>query len=93
MWKETTNNLQAGTFGNPADPQTLLLYWNVMKGLGYPLAGVALSSLSDRTQQLPYEMQQAIMQNPKILQAVQQQLSKGGDTDVSDRTEQPSESK
>lgn len=93
MWKETTNNLQAGTFGNPADPQTLLLYWNVMKGLGYPLAGVALSNLSDRTQQLPYEMQQAIMQNPKILQAVQQQLSKGGDTDVSDRTEQPSESK
>ena len=93
MWKETTNSLQAGTFGNPADPQTLLLYWNVMKGLGYPLAGVALSNLSDRTQQLPYEMQQAIMQNPKILQAVQQQLSKGGDTDVSDRTEQPSESK
>ena len=71
MWQETTNNFAAGTFGNPADPQTLLLYWNMMKGLNYPLAKHALASLSERTQQLPFELQQAIMQNPEILQAVQ----------------------
>ena len=89
MWKETTGNFQAGTFGNPNDPQTLLLYWNVMKGLGYPLAGVALTNLSQRTQELPYEMQRAIMDNPQILQAVQQQISGGGKS-VPDKSEQPS---
>lgn len=72
MWQETTNNFAAGTLGNPADPQTLLLYWNMMKGLNYPLAKFAIASISERTQELPYELQQAIMQNPQILQAVQQ---------------------
>lgn len=71
MWQETTNNFVSGTFGNPADPQSLLLYWNIMKGLNYPLAKYAISSLQDRTQELPYELQQAIMQNPEILSAVQ----------------------
>lgn len=71
MWQETTNNFVSGTLGNPADPQTLLLYWNIMKGLNYPLAKFAIDSLTERAQQLPYELQQAIMQNPEILQTVQ----------------------
>ena len=71
MWQETTNNLMAGALGNPADPQTLMLYWNIMKGLNYPLAKQALASIIDRNQQLPFELQQAIMQNPEILKAVQ----------------------
>jgi hypothetical protein len=71
MWQETTNNFASGTFGNPADPQTLMLYWNMMKGLNYPLAKHALASLAERAEQLPYELQQAIMQNPEILKAVQ----------------------
>ena len=71
MWQETTNNFAVGTFGNPADPQTLMLYWNVMKGLNYPLAKTALASLTERSKQLPYELQQAIMQNPQILKTVQ----------------------
>ena len=71
MWQETTNNLMAGALGNPADPQTLMLYWNMMKGLNYPLAKQALASIIDRNQQLPFELQQAIMQNPEILKAVQ----------------------
>lgn len=33
MWQETTNNFVSGTFGNPADPQTIMLYWNMMRGL------------------------------------------------------------
>ena len=74
MWQETTNNFAAGTFGNPQDPQSLMLYWNVMKGLNYPLAKHALSNLQERAQQLPFEIQQAIMQNPEILQAVQMLL-------------------
>ena len=80
MWAETTNNFAAGTFGNPADPQTLLLYWNIMKGLNYPLAKYAISSLRERQQELPYELQQAIMQNPEILQQVQALAQGGGET-------------
>lgn len=75
MWQETTNNFVSGTLGNPADPQTLLLYWNIMKGLNYPLAKYAIDSLSERAQQLPYELQQAIMGNPEILQTVQDVVS------------------
>lgn len=71
MWQETTNNFVSGTLGNPADPQTMMLYWNMMKGLNYPLAKTALESLQQRQQQLPQELQQAIMQNPDILKAVQ----------------------
>ena len=71
MWQETTNNFMSGTLGNPADPQTLLLYWNIMKGLNYPLAKLAIDSLSERSQQLPFELQQAIMSDPNILQTVQ----------------------
>ena len=71
MWQETTNNFVSGTLGNPADPQTMMLYWNMMKGLNYPLAKTALQSLQQRQQQLPVELQQAIMQNPEILNAVQ----------------------
>lgn len=71
MWRETTNNFVGGTFGNPADPQALILYWNVMKGLNYPLAKQAISNLQQRSKQLPQELQDAIMNNPEILKAVQ----------------------
>ena len=50
---------------------TLTLYWNVMKDLGYPLAKTALASLQQRSQMLPFELQQAIMQNPELLAAAQ----------------------
>lgn len=87
MWQETTNNLISGALGNPADPQTLLLYWNMMKGLNYPLAKHALASIAERSQQLPFELQQAIMQNPEILNAVQQLVANpemvGGDNENS----------
>lgn len=71
MWQETTNNFVSGTLGNPADPQTLMLYWNMMKNMNYPLAKQALASIAERAQQLPFELQQAIMNNPEILKAVQ----------------------
>lgn len=75
MWQETTNNFMSGTLGNPADPQTMMLYWNMMKGLNYPLAKTALASIQQRQQQLPFELQQAIMQNPEILNAVRTVVS------------------
>lgn len=79
MWQETTNNFVSGTFGNPADPQSLILYWHVMDGLNYPLAKAALTSLRQRSQQLPFELQQAIMSDPEILQAVQEVVTGGGE--------------
>lgn len=53
------------------DPSTLMLYWNIMKGLGYPLAKTALTSLQERSQELPFEIQQAIMSNPELLKQAQ----------------------
>jgi len=71
LWQETTNNFVAGTFGNPADPTTLIMYWRMMDGLNYPLAKQVLATLEAQTKQLPQGLQDAIMQNPEILQAVQ----------------------
>lgn len=71
MWQEATNNLVSGAFGNPADPQTLMLYWNIMRTLNYPMAKFALDSIAERAQGLPYELEQAIVANPDILKAVQ----------------------
>jgi len=77
LWQETNNNFANGTFGNPADTQTLLLYWNVMKGLNYPLAKQVISNLQQRAQQLPAELQQAIMANPQILETVREVIATG----------------
>lgn len=77
MWKETLANFQSGTFGNPADPKSLMLFWNTMKELGYPLAKQALASLRQRAQELPIEMQQAIMNDPKMMQLLQEKLQGG----------------
>ena len=85
MWKETTVNFQSGTFGNPADPNTLMLYWNIMRELNYPLAKTALQSIAERSQQMPYELQQAIMNNPEILQKVQQEAMGGGQSNVGNK--------
>ena len=38
LWKETTANYQAGTYGDPALPQTRLIYWLNMERLHYPYA-------------------------------------------------------
>jgi hypothetical protein len=58
-----------------------------MKGLNYPLAKHALASIAERSQQLPFELQQAIMKNPEILNAVQQLVANpemvGGDNENS----------
>lgn len=94
MWQETTNNFVSGTLGNPADPQTMMLYWNMMKGLNYPLAKTALASLQQRQQQLPYELQQAIVANPDILKSVSEmaanpelarQITQGGGSNANSK--------
>ena len=68
MWQETQDKFINGAFGNPSDPRTMELFWNVMASLSYPLAKVALAGIKDNSQHLPYEIEQALMQNPEILQ-------------------------
>jgi hypothetical protein len=70
MWSETFNNYANGVFGNPADPNSLKLLWSMLKSLGYPMAGQALASINERLQHLPYEVEQAILQDPQILNTV-----------------------
>lgn len=65
MWQECTSHLQAGAYGNPAELETLILYWSKMEGLNYPGAGETKSALEDRLKQ-----QQALQ-----LQMMQQQMA------------------
>jgi ribosomal protein L32 len=71
MWQETQSQFIQGTLGNPADPRVQMLYWNMMKMHGYPVAKLALSGIMEISEQLPIELQQAIMQNPELLQMAQ----------------------
>ena len=38
MWEKNLKNLQAGTLGDPADPATLLRYWQNQERAHYPFA-------------------------------------------------------
>lgn len=75
MWNETQEKFIQGSFGNPADPRVLELYWNTLSQLGYPLAKTVLAGVKDNAQHLPMEVEQAIMQNPELQQLVQQYIA------------------
>ncbi len=81
MWQETLQQFTMGTMGNPADPRTLQLYWSVMDRMQYPLAKMALAGIKEASAHLPPDLEQALLQNPEILQMaatlVQEQQSGG----------------
>ena len=77
MWQETQDKFVQGAFGVPNDPRTLKLFWNTLDSLQYPLAGVALAGIKENERHLPPEIEQAIMQNPQLLQLIQQMLVEG----------------
>lgn len=68
MWQETLQQFTMGTLGNPADPRTMELYWNIMDSMQYPLAKFALAGIREASQHLPPELEQALLQNPEVLQ-------------------------
>lgn len=70
MWQETQDKFVQGAFGVPNDPRTLKLFWNIMSSLQYPLAEVAIAGIKENEQHLPPEIEQAIMQNPQLLQMI-----------------------
>ena len=43
-------NLQTGAFGNPAETETLILFWSKMEELHYPGAGATRKYLEERAE-------------------------------------------
>ncbi|MBQ7786154.1 MAG: hypothetical protein IJ381_08440 [Clostridia bacterium] len=72
MWQETRANLQAGAFGDPNSPDTLVMFWEKMELLHYPGAGETLRYLKDMMQRQA-EAQQA--QQAQQMQAQQEQMA------------------
>ena len=78
MWQETRMNLQTGAFGDPAQPQTLLLFWTKMAMLHYPGAEETKKAVQEQlqAQQAAMERQQQMqlqMQSVQIRQQAQNQ--------------------
>ena len=67
MWAETRNNFISGAYGDPADANTLVMYWQMMDTLHYPGAKQALKFASDRLQR----QQEAQERNLQMQQAQQ----------------------
>ena len=79
MWQETSNQFIQGAFGNPADPRTIELYWNILGMFEYPLSGVALAGIKANSQHLPPEIEQSLLQNPELLQQLMAMQAEGTD--------------
>lgn len=67
MWQETLQQFTMGTFGNPQDPRTLQLFWQIMDSMQYPLAKLVLTGIKEQAQHLPPDLEQALMQSPEVL--------------------------
>lgn len=80
MWQETRLNLQTGAFGNPAQTDTLILFWGKMEELHYPGAGATKKFLEERQekeQQLAQMM--AMMQNQQMAGGIDGGMMPQGD--------------
>lgn len=71
MWEETLKNLQAGTFGDPAQIDTLILYWTKMELLHYPGAGETKAYLEQQKEQQVMAAQMQQQQQAQMQQAAQ----------------------
>ena len=79
MWQETQDKFVQGAFGNPQDPRTLKMFWNIMNSLQYPLANTVIAGIKEGEQHLPFEVEQAIMQNPQLMEMVMGMIQQGQD--------------
>jgi hypothetical protein len=71
LWQEARSNFESGSFGDPSDINTRIMYWTMMKEMHYPFAATVLQNLEEQQQrQQQMEQQQAMMQQQ---QAVNQQ--------------------
>lgn len=74
MWQETQDKFIQGALGNPADPRTMKLFWHMMEEFQYPLAKTVIAGIDENERHLPPDIEQAIMQNPQMLQMIQSML-------------------
>lgn len=79
MWQETQDKFVQGTFGNPSDPRVLKMFWHIMDSLQYPLANVVIAGIKENERHLPAEVEQAIMQNPQLMEMISLALQQGQD--------------
>ena len=68
-------NLQTGAFGDPSDPETLILFWEMMAGQHYPGAAEIRERLEKKRQEQLAQMQmQQMQQLPQETQPAQAQM-------------------
>lgn len=78
MWQETRLNFQTGAFGNPAEIDTLILFWTTMETLHYPGAADKVDYLKEQKKiQMKQQMQ---MQRQAQMQQLQQRAMQGDPT-------------
>lgn len=81
MWQEIRMNLQTGAFGDPSDPETLIMFWEMMAGQHYPGAAEIRERLEKKRQE---QLAQAQMQMPQIPQETQMPTQQVADVGVED---------
>lgn len=67
LWDATTAAFSNGAFGNPQEPRTIKLYWQLMTRYNYPLGSVVLALIENNEQKLPPELEAALLANPELL--------------------------
>lgn len=72
MWQETRMNFEGGAYGNPAELETLILFWSKMAALHYPTADDTKTYFEDKLKE-----QQAAAQQAAAQQAAAQQAAAG----------------
>ena len=85
MWQETRMNLQTGAFGDPAQIQTLILFWTKMELLHYPGAGETRAYLEEELHKQQLQQQMAMqmqMAQQQMQQAQMQQQQQNGGLDM-----------
>lgn len=80
MWQETRQNFQSGAFGDPTRTETLLLFWEKMEQLHYPMAGDTKAYLQERLEQERQMMMQQQMMQQQMMQQAQMQQMPAGET-------------
>lgn len=79
MWQETQDKFINGALGDPANPRTLKLFWNLMSSFQYPLAKQIIAGIKEGEQHIPPEIEQALINNPELMQAVVQMIQGQGE--------------
>lgn len=70
-------NLQSGAFGDPAQLETLVLFWSKMEELHYPGAGTTKAFLEEKLERERQQAAEAQAQQQAMLQAQSAQQTAG----------------